>query len=111
VIEALTYRLADHTTADDASRYRDDAEVSEHWPEEPLSRLRAYLVSQGAWDKEKEQRLLDRCRRRIDEEAEAYLAIPPQEPGSIFDHLFAERPRALDEQYHRVTSSAGGDDA
>ncbi|MBW2422868.1 MAG: pyruvate dehydrogenase (acetyl-transferring) E1 component subunit alpha [Deltaproteobacteria bacterium] len=111
VIEALTYRLSDHTTADDASRYRDDKEVSEHWPEEPLSRLRAYLVSQGAWGKEKEQQLLDQCRRQIDEEAEAYLATPPQEPGSIFDHLFEKRPRALDAQYHRITSSDGGGDA
>ena len=41
LVEALTYRLCDHTTADDASRYRNDAEVSRHWPEEPvLRRLR-----------------------------------------------------------------------
>jgi pyruvate dehydrogenase E1 component alpha subunit len=111
VIEALTYRLSDHTTADDASRYRDDEEVSQHWPEEPLSRLRAHLVAAGAWDKEREQQLLADCRRRIDEEAEAYLAIPSQAPGSIFDYLFAERPPALDEQYRRVTSVAGGGDA
>ena len=36
LIEAVSYRLCDHTTADDASRYRDDAEVSRHWPAEPL---------------------------------------------------------------------------
>ena len=44
LIEAVTYRLGDHTTADDASRYRSADEVQEHWKEEPLARLRAYLV-------------------------------------------------------------------
>ncbi len=37
LVEAVTYRLADHTTADDAGRYRDEAEVSAHWEHEPLS--------------------------------------------------------------------------
>src|SRR5271170_5221167 len=36
VIEALTFRLSDHTTADDASRYRSDAEVKEAWDLEPM---------------------------------------------------------------------------
>jgi pyruvate dehydrogenase E1 component alpha subunit len=31
LIEAVTYRLGDHTTADDASRYRSADEVQEHW--------------------------------------------------------------------------------
>ncbi|WP_348240457.1 thiamine pyrophosphate-dependent enzyme, partial [Salmonella enterica] len=48
VIEALTYRLSDHTTADDASRYRSEEEVAESWKAEPLIRLRKLLVSRGA---------------------------------------------------------------
>jgi 2-oxoisovalerate dehydrogenase E1 component alpha subunit len=40
LIEAVTYRLGDHTTADDASRYRSADEVQEHWKEEPFARLR-----------------------------------------------------------------------
>jgi pyruvate dehydrogenase E1 component alpha subunit len=43
LIEALTYRLGDHTTVDDASRYRDDEEVGRHWKEEPIARTRAFL--------------------------------------------------------------------
>ena len=41
VIEAVTYRLSDHTTADDATRYRRDKEVKDAWRTEPLLRLRA----------------------------------------------------------------------
>ncbi|WP_410969714.1 thiamine pyrophosphate-dependent enzyme, partial [Salmonella sp. SAL4450] len=43
VIEALSYRLSDHTTADDASRYRSQAEVDEAWKVEPMIRLRKLL--------------------------------------------------------------------
>ena len=53
LIEAVTYRLSDHTTADDARRYRSEAEVKDAWNREPLKRLRNYLVAQKAWsDKE-----------------------------------------------------------
>jgi pyruvate dehydrogenase E1 component alpha subunit len=89
LIEAVTYRLADHTTADDASRYRDDAEVSRHWPEEPLIRLRAYLTSMGRWTKHDEERLLAETVAEIDAAASAYLATKPQPIESIFDHTFA----------------------
>ncbi len=58
LIEALTYRLSDHTTADDARRYRDDAEVSAHWHGEPIARLRQYLVSKGAWTRDDEEQAL-----------------------------------------------------
>src|SRR6202035_1153326 len=44
LIEALTYRLSDHTTADDASRYRDVSEVKQAWGKEPFLRLRAHLT-------------------------------------------------------------------
>ena len=50
LIEALTYRLSDHTTADDASRYRGAEEVKEAWALEPLIRLRRFLVKAGVWD-------------------------------------------------------------
>ena len=98
VIEALTYRLADHTTADDARRYRDDAEVSRHWHEDPLSRLRTYLAGLGAWSREQEEALLDTCRAEVEAEETSYLATPPQDPASIFDHTFAALPVDLARQ-------------
>ena len=67
LIEAVTYRLSDHTTADDATRYRDDAEVSEHWKFEPVRRLKRYLVANSGWKKADEESLreeiskLERC--------------------------------------------------
>jgi pyruvate dehydrogenase E1 component alpha subunit len=45
LIECLTYRLSDHTTADDASRYREDDEASQWWARDPIARLRVYLTN------------------------------------------------------------------
>jgi 2-oxoisovalerate dehydrogenase E1 component subunit alpha len=98
LIEALTYRLSDHTTADDARRYRDDAEVSARWKKDPIPRLRDYLVDCGHWDKEHEDRLLANCNRLVEEAAEEYLSISPQPPEAMFDYLYAELPSALADQ-------------
>jgi 2-oxoisovalerate dehydrogenase E1 component alpha subunit len=106
LIEALTYRLADHTTADDARRYRDDAEVSTHWHGEPVARLRAYLVSRKAWSRDDEERALADAAAEIDRAAETYLATPPQPVWAMFDHLFAALPAALASQ--RAQAIAGG---
>ena len=74
LVEALTYRLSDHTTADDARRYRDDAEVSERWKAEPIARMRNFLVERGLWTKADEEGLLQECAAEIDAAVETYLA-------------------------------------
>ncbi len=107
LVEALTYRLSDHTTADDASRYRDDAEVSEHWHEDPVARLRAYLGERGAWDKESEERLIEEVDADIQAAVDGYLATPPQPVGAMFDYLYAELPRPLAGQRAAAVAEAG----
>jgi 2-oxoisovalerate dehydrogenase E1 component alpha subunit len=95
LIEALTYRLGDHTTADDASRYRDDAEVSPHWPDEPVLRLRRYLTAAELWTKADEEKLLHECAAEVEAAAAAYLATPPPDPATMFDYTFAALPADL----------------
>ena len=92
LIEAITYRLGDHTTADDAARYRSTAEVQARWKEEPIARLRAYLVGRKAWGKAEEEQLARDCQQRVETAVGRYLATPPRPPESIFDHLYAELP-------------------
>src|SRR5205823_1296775 len=57
LLEALTYRLSDHTTADDATRYRSAEELKEQWKQEPIVRLRTWLHAKGAWSPAEEQAL------------------------------------------------------
>jgi pyruvate dehydrogenase E1 component alpha subunit len=92
LVEAVTYRLGDHTTADDAGRYRDDAEVSRHWPEEPLVRLRRYLSDIGHWSKADEERLLAELAAENEAAVAGYLATAMQRPEAIFDFTLAALP-------------------
>jgi 2-oxoisovalerate dehydrogenase E1 component alpha subunit len=98
LIEALTYRLSDHTTADDASRYRGIQEVKDAWALEPLIRIRTYLVRAGLWDDVKEQALLDDCTRQVDAAVNEYLRNGKPSTDAMFDHLFATLPAQLREQ-------------
>lgn len=98
LVETVTYRLSDHTTADDASRYRKDEEVEDAWKEEPLIRIRNYLMETGAWDDKKEQGLLEDCAKQVDAAVENYMQVGKQDVGAMFDYMFAELPLSLEEQ-------------
>ena len=98
LIEALTYRLGDHTTSDDARRYRADSEVSARWEAEPIARLRTYLTNSTGWTHDDEQQLVTAARDEIEAASDAYLATEPQPPEAMFDYLFATLPAALRSQ-------------
>jgi len=98
VIEALSYRLADHTTADDATRYRDPDEVARAWQNEPLHRVREYLVASEVWRREDEEMLAHECTARIQTAVQAYLQRAKPSPAQMFDHLHARLPAAYQPQ-------------
>ena len=98
LIEAITYRLSDHTTADDATRYRDSQEVKAAWELEPVKRLQTYLHEQQLWDSDKEQAMLKDVQKEVDEAVAKYLNAPPQKPDEFMTHVYAEMTQPLLEQ-------------
>jgi 2-oxoisovalerate dehydrogenase E1 component alpha subunit len=98
LIEAVSYRLGDHTTADDATRYRDPEEVKQAWTKEPLGRLRNFLAAKGLWDKDKEDALQRQCAREVEEAVASYAATPPRGCEAMFDHLFESLPPSMTDQ-------------
>ncbi len=98
LIEAITYRLCDHTTADDATRYQPKDEVESAQPNEPISRFKTYLEKQNLWDSSKEEDLLNTCNQEVQQAAEEYLKREGQAITSIFDYHYAELPDYLVEQ-------------
>jgi len=101
VIELMTYRLSDHTTADDARRYREQDEVESAWKKEPLLRMRNYLIDQSHWDEVKEQELLADCKERVDAAVAEYtdaVENDPQPIDAMFDFMFKNLPHHLEEQ-------------
>ena len=105
LIECVSYRLSDHTTADDASRYRDDAEVSARWVEEPVLRLRKYLTEFYDWDKGEEEELLKTCDAEVNAAAEAYFATEPEPPTAMFAHL--HESSATDPEFVKMETGDG----
>ncbi|MCC6472658.1 MAG: pyruvate dehydrogenase (acetyl-transferring) E1 component subunit alpha [Burkholderiales bacterium] len=109
LVEALTYRLGDHTTADDATRYRSAGEVERARRLEPRARLARYLERAGAWSGAAEERLRNECTERVEQAVREYLAVPPPAPAAMFEHLYAELPAALRPQREAALRAAGGE--
>ena len=98
MIEALTYRLGAHTTADDPTRYRDDAEVAEWRRKDPIERVRRYLEARGLWTQEWEEALRKEANAEVEAAVETAEKLPPPEPDDIFRYMFHELTPQLREQ-------------
>ncbi len=98
LIEAITYRLCDHTTADDMTRYSKEEDRKEAWHFEPIARLGYYLEAQNLWSKEKEAQLQQELRLEIEKAVEEYLNVTPPKATDIIDYLYQEIPEALLDQ-------------
>ena len=107
VIEAVTYRLSDHTTADDARRYRPEDEVKDAWTREPLKRLRAYLTAHKAWTDKTEESWKADCAAKVDAEVNAYLETKAQPVEAMFDYTYAELPTDLARQRAQALALEG----
>lgn len=107
LIEALTYRMCDHTTADDAKRYQPPEEVEAHKKEDPILRLRTYLASQNLWSEEQEKDLYARVKQTVEQAVHTYESIPAQNPTAIFDYLYATLPHDLAEQRDILLANLG----
>lgn len=98
VIEAISYRLSDHTTADDATRYRTNEELREAWQREPIKRLQHYLHQRGEWDESKEQRLQAQAADQVQQAVDEYLQTPQQSLDDLFFYHYEQLPADLAEQ-------------
>src|SRR3989344_606335 len=98
MIECITYRLQDHTTADDASRYRSKDEVEEWKNKEPLGRFEKYLLKEKIITEKDVEKISADAVKKVDKAVEEYEAMPAPAPTDMFDYLFAELPFRLSEQ-------------
>ncbi|MEW5900536.1 MAG: pyruvate dehydrogenase (acetyl-transferring) E1 component subunit alpha [Acidobacteriota bacterium] len=98
LIEAFTYRLGDHTTSDDASRYRTEAEVIEWAKKDPLERFRIYLKDRGLWDEAVEHRVQEEAESLISKAVEEAESVPPPRPEDVFAYTYKNMTPALNEQ-------------
>ena len=98
VIEAMTYRLSDHTTADDATRYQPKSQVTEARAIEPIQRLEKYILEQQIVSPSQINIMIEKCREEVELAAKAYLQLKPPKIESMFDYHFEQLPHYLVEQ-------------
>jgi 2-oxoisovalerate dehydrogenase E1 component alpha subunit len=97
-VEALTYRIGPHTTADDPGRYRTESEVEEWEARDPLARVRRLLERSGAWSSAWQDELEREASSRIESAVSWAESIPEPAPDEMFSRMFAEPTTALREQ-------------
>ncbi|HWH97767.1 MAG TPA: pyruvate dehydrogenase (acetyl-transferring) E1 component subunit alpha [Pseudolysinimonas sp.] len=111
-IEAVTYRMGPHTTADDPTRYRDDAELETWRARDPIGRLADHLRAIGALTDEDEERVQATAAAAAAELRAGCLALEDPPPLSMFDTVYAEPHRELARQRAEYADYlAGFDDA
>lgn len=108
LIEALSYRLCDHTTADDASRYRSAEELEQAWQWEPIRRLENYLRNQNLWSDANQQDMERELAQTMEAALNNWESRAPEPSTAIFDHLYAQLPEGLYEQYDQLRDEQAG---
>ncbi|MGZ0150413.1 thiamine pyrophosphate-dependent dehydrogenase E1 component subunit alpha [Kribbella sp. WER1] len=98
LIEAHTYRVQAHTNADDATRYREDAEVAPWLQRDPIDRLTTYLSANGGLDDDVRQRAEENAVRISEQLRSGLMPEPEVEPAEMFAYLYAEQTQQLREQ-------------
>jgi pyruvate dehydrogenase E1 component alpha subunit len=109
-IEMVTYRLGDHTTADDASRYRDKAEVEAWRGKDPLIRVRKHMERLRLWDEKKEAGLLERTEKLVAEAVARAENIATPHSADFFNSMYAELPADLALQRDTMQTHSLGQD-
>jgi pyruvate dehydrogenase E1 component alpha subunit len=113
-IEAVTYRMGPHTTADDPSRYRDPAELDEWSGRDPIARVEARLVADGVLTPEARAAIAAKADRVAAEMRAGIVELEDPDPLTVFDHVYAEPHSGLvreRDHYSRYlrTFVSGGD--
>jgi len=109
-IEAVTYRLGDHTTADDARRYRDEKEIEPWLAKDPLIRTRKYLESKDLWNESKQKELEAHAKKFVSGIVKLAENIEKPSRNDIFDYTFEQIPDAIRTQRDTMRTSSLGQD-
>ncbi|BCW18716.1 pyruvate dehydrogenase E1 component alpha subunit [Arthrobacter sp. NtRootA9] len=112
-IEAVTYRMGPHTTADDPTRYRDANELEDWAAKDPISRVAALLERKGLLTPELEEQVGNTADAVAREMRKGCTGMPDPEPMDVFKHVYSTPNSWLDRQqdhYARYLASFGDPD-
>ncbi len=108
LIEAQTYRMGHHTTSDDATKYRDAAELADWEKRDPIKRFQLYLAAKGLWDPDFERTTLEQANAEVEAAVAEAEGIPPASPDDLFAYTFKDLPPALAEELAELKAGLSG---
>jgi len=107
LVETVTYRMASHSSSDDASRYRDEKEWQEWAKKDPILRFQQYLKNKKLWDEAFEQEVRTESKQTIDAAVNRALERGNPAPETMFDDVFMNPTRQLKAQRESLLSLEG----
>jgi pyruvate dehydrogenase E1 component alpha subunit len=107
LIEARTYRIGPHTTADDPTRYVDPAERAAWEARDPIDRIQRYLVRRGLWDESIAEKVERDIAVEIDRAVEVAEAFPLPTVDDLFTHVYAKPPPRMLVQREAMPDEGG----
>lgn len=106
LIELVTFRMGDHTTADDATRYRTEEMLKLWEKKDPIERLKKYLIAKRGWTENKDHVLLAELSQEIENAVKEYESVEQADPVTMFNYMYSELPWNLKEQQEEVREFA-----
>ncbi len=106
-IEAVTYRRLGHSSSDDPTKYRDEAEVKLWEQRDPVDRFRVYLQKKGLWDDSKEAAFKDDIAKRVNDAIAAAEQEGPPEDETLVTDVYARVTEQQKEQLADVLALEG----
>ena len=98
LIEAVTYRMSLHTTADDPRVYRSDDEVKQWESRCPIRRFETYLDKRGILDQPGARQVEKECKQQVVDARDRFRDRAVAKPREIFDFMYAQMPPELKKQ-------------
>ena len=80
--------MSDHTTADDAGRYRSNEEVNAWKAKDPILRLKLFMEKKGLWNNQYQTNVENKAKETVDEAVKNEEAIEHPEPKDMFTFTY-----------------------
>jgi len=98
LVEAVTYRMGPHSTADDPTRYRTGEEVEGWAKKDPILRFSRHLAARGILEEADAERIAEEAREEVNRVVRKCEGAPPVPPESMVEDVYAAIPWHLEEQ-------------
>ena len=106
LIVLKTYRMLGHSSSDDPSKYREDAEVEAWAALDPIDRFESFLIARGLLEKGERDTIETELYAELDRVIHEQEAAPPMALKTLVEDVYAEVPMHLRKQYNKFVQVA-----